>query len=177
MAVGLTRLGKEHAMLRIILLVSALLITPFAAFAEESGAVTLEIDGTSYEFPLEASQSDWGGSVTYGSVNIYSKPTDEATWALFKRLTLGFTITNGTTDAPELGLSRMVGGEMQKLFGSKDTGATVTLEDASVDGDFLTLTGSFSGTLGTSKNYGSDIDLSDPVPVTGNFSVTLGPVE
>lgn len=161
----------------IMTLLAVLVLAPIAALAEEGGMVTLDIGGAAYEFPLEAGQSDWNGYEAYGavfgSVNIYTRPTDEATRALFKQLTLGFSLEKAGTVAPEFSLNRMVDGELAKLFGSKDTSAEVTVEAAVIDGDYLILSGSFSGDLGTSRNYGGDIDLSDPVPVSGRFEVTL----
>ena len=164
-------------MQRIISVLTIFVLIPFASLAGEGGSVALVVDGSSYEFPLDTNQSDWSGSPSYGSVNIYTRPTDEATWALFKQLTLGFTVMNGKVDAPEISLYRVVDGEMQKLFGNKDTGAMVTVEEVTTQGAFLAVSGQFSSDLGTSRNYGGDIDLSAPVPVSGTFAVTLGPVE
>jgi hypothetical protein len=160
-------------MKNLLISLALVILAPIAAFAEEGGVLTLEIEGAVYEFPLNAGQSDWGGTQAYGSVNIYSRPTDEATWALFKQLTLGFTLQQTVADAPEISLNRMVGDEMEKLFGNAEAGAEVTLDEVITDGDFLTISGSFKGDLGTSRNYGGDIDLSEPVPISGTFVVTL----
>ena len=157
---------------------------PVAAVAEEGGAVTIEIDGQTYQFPLWAQQSDWSGwgapDNPSGSVNIYARPTDEATWALFKTLSLGFSFAGTVASNPEANLVRIVEGEQQRLFAGDDAdegGLSVSLTDIRVDGTELTVAGSFQGQMGTSPNYGRDVDLSSPVPLHGTFEVVLGPVE
>jgi hypothetical protein len=148
------------------------------ALAEEGGEVVLTVDGEEVVFPLWAGQSDWSDAGALSSVNIYARPTDEETWARFKTFTLGFSGPTATPDLPEASLTRVAGDAMQKLFSEDEQGGlTVAVDEARVEGEFLTVTGTFSGDFGTSENYGSDIDLSAPVPISGTFAVTLGPVE
>jgi len=53
-------------------------------------------------------------------------------------------------------------------------GLSVTHDSHAVEGTRrLSVGGSFKGTLGPSETYGRDIDLSNAVPVSGNFTVTL----
>ncbi len=162
----------------VLLLAAAAALSPLAVQAAEGGAVSLEIGGETVEFPLWAGQSDWSGSEVFASVNIYARPTDEATWARFKTLALGFTVTGAGVDSPELSLSRVAADGIEKLHAGADAGGlAVTVDTRAVAGYEMTLSGTFSGRMGPSDNFGRDIDLSDPVPVTGRFSVTLGPVE
>lgn len=168
-------------MKQFLTIATVLMLTPLATMAEEGGMVALEYGSETYEFSLWAEQSDWSGYEAYGAVfgdaNIYTRPTDEVTRALFNQLTLGFSLEKTGADAPEISLYRLVDGELVRLFGKEDTAAEVILDEVTVDGDFLILTGSFSGDLGPSSNYGRDIDLSDPVAISGSFNVILGPVE
>ena len=151
---------------------------PALAQAQEGGSVVIEYEGQSYEFPLQAGQSDWGGSTAYGSVNIYARPTDDATWALFKTLTLGFSFMGDTVDGAEISLTRLIEGDiLQNVFGDEDTGLVVGLEEATVDGAFLSVSGQFSSGMGTSQNYGGTIDMANPMAISGSFNVILGPVE
>ncbi|MEQ8559143.1 MAG: hypothetical protein RIB03_12570 [Henriciella sp.] len=150
------------------------------ASAEGAGEVTLDIEGETYAFPLWESQSDWSGSESYASVNIYARPTDKETWSKFKTFTLGFETMGSNISAPEARLTRMVNGDQQRLFAGEDQdegGLKVTVDSTSVTGDALSITGSFVAQMGPSDNFGRDIDLSDPVEITGRFDVKLGPVE
>lgn len=154
--------------------------TIVTASAEEAGEVTLEIDETTYAFPLWKSQSDWSGSESYTSVNIFARPGDKQTKAKFQTFTLGFETMGSNLNSGEITLTRLVDGDRQKLYAGTDEdegGIDLVLESKSVDGDELKIAGTFTTQMGTSKNYGRDVDLSNPVEVSGRFDVTLGPVE
>lgn len=151
-----------------------------AAQAEEAGTLTLDLGGESHSFTLWADQSDWSGSESYASVNIYARPDGDATRAAYGILTLGFELAGGSTNAPEASLTRLDGDTRVKLFSQGDAdegGLTITADSSSVSGDELTVSGNFSGDMGISENYGRDIDLSDAVAFTGTFDVVLGPVQ
>ncbi|MEM7120147.1 MAG: hypothetical protein AAF563_02645 [Pseudomonadota bacterium] len=47
------------------------------------------------------------------------------------------------------------------------------MESTSQDGDILTDIGSVACQLGTSGDFGDEIDLSDPLPISGDFAVAL----
>lgn len=153
-------------------------LVPTIALGQEGGTVEVTIDETSYDFPLWESQSDWSGSAEWASVNIYSRPLDEDTWELFKGFTLGFQYNGGTVGSGEASLSRVIDGELVRYFAdADDTEMTLTVEEASVDGAYLTLNGTAEMTMGTSDNFGRDIDMSEPLSLSAVFAVTLGPVE
>jgi len=148
------------------------------ALAEEGGQIVLTIDGQDVVFPLWAEQSDWSGNASWASANIYTRAQGED-WERYKTLTLGFEGPSGAAGNPEVSLSRAVaGGGTESLYSTDEEGdLTVTVEGARVEGAFLSFSGTLSGVLGTSDNWGRDIDLTDPLPFEGRFEVTLGPVE
>ncbi|MEC7763080.1 MAG: hypothetical protein VX874_14350 [Pseudomonadota bacterium] len=149
-----------------------------AAQGEEAGTLTLNLGGESHAYTLWADQSDWSGSARYASVNIYALPQNDATRASYGALTLGFEVSGGSTRAPEVSLTRIDGDDRVKLYAKDDAGdLSITADTASVTGEELTLSGSFSGDMGISETYGRDIDLTDPVAVNGTFDVVLGPVQ
>jgi hypothetical protein len=159
-------------------LVACSLALASPAVAEEGGEVVLTIGGEDFVFPLWESQSDWMDGGAFSSVNIYSRPTDEETWARFKTFTLGFSGPISAPGDPEASLTRIVDGERQELYSEDEAGGlAVAIDEASVEGELLTVSGTLSGAFGTSENWGNDIDLSEPVPISGRFMVTLGPVE
>lgn len=157
---------------------AAALAVATPAAAEEGGAFEVVIGAETFRFPLQAGQSDWSGSPTWMSVSLRARPVDEAAWARFKALTLGFEYVRGTVSSPELTLSRVLGdGSLQRLHAEAETGDLEVLVDrAEVLGELLMLEGRFSAETGPSEDYGRTIDLSDPVPVAGSFAVTVGPV-
>lgn len=152
------------------------LATPAAA--QEGGEVVLTIDGEEIVFALWEGQSDWSGNESWASTNIYTRAQGED-WDRYKTLTLGFGGPLAAMGTPEASLSRVVSGdEMEQLYSQDEAGdLAVTIEEAQVEGEFLSVSGTVSGVFGTSDNWGRDIDLSDPVPFEGRFDVTLGPVE
>lgn len=165
-------------MTRTIIVFAAALTLAAPAAAQEGGEVVLTLDGEEVAFPLWESQSDWsGGAGPWASINIYARPTDPEAWERYKTFTLGFSGTENA-GSPEASLSRMQGDALQRLHSDDEAGSlAVSLDGASVEGEFLTLSGTVSGAFGPSDNFGRDIDMSDPVPIEGRFSVTLGPVE
>jgi hypothetical protein len=98
-------------------------------------------------------------------------------------LTLGlsFEASGWSPSGAEMDLSRFDGGErVLRVFGREEAergGLAIELEEHEIDGGRLSLTGRFTGALGPSENFGRDIDLSDGVPVSGRFSVTLETLE
>lgn len=146
--------------------------------AEEGGAVALTVAGETYDFPLEASQSDWSGSESWPSINIYTRPVDEETWAKFKGFTLGFDAPSGDVSRLGATLTTADGDELTRYFADPDqTPMTFDLRMLSMEGEFMTIEGTLTATMGTSDNYGRDIDLSDTVEVSADVAVTLGPIE
>lgn len=159
--------------------VFAICVAP-PALAEEGGELRLVIDGTPHVFTLWNEQSDWSGSESYASVNIYSRPSDDASQDLFSTFTLGFDLVNGAASNGEAGLQERREDSVLRRYGETDEdagGLVVRIENSSVSGDELSVAGSFQTQMGASENYGRDIDLSDPVTVEGTFDVILGPVE
>ncbi len=148
------------------------------AIAQNADEVTILIDGEEHILSLWAEQSDWSGSESWPSISILARGSNGA-----GTLTLGlsFEASGWSPSGAEMDLSRFDGGErVLHVFGQEEAergGITVELDGHEIDGSRLSLTGRFTGTLGPSKNFGRDIDLSDGVPVSGSFSVTLETLE
>ncbi|MDM8168120.1 hypothetical protein [Roseovarius sp.] len=149
-----------------------------AAYAEEGGELVLEVDGETHAYTLLPSQSDWSGSESFGSASIYALPTDKSSH--LQSLMLGFSLAPGGAERGEINLRTVSDGDTIRYYAGDDAeegGLVVTLDSSSVSGEELSLTGSFQTELGTSDNYGRDIDLSEAMTMQGTFSVVLGPVE
>ncbi|NNU81393.1 hypothetical protein HMH01_13200 [Halovulum dunhuangense] len=144
--------------------------------AEGSGALTLNLADDEYVLPLWSEQSDWSGGESWPSINIHARAPSEGGGDPLV-VSLSFEASRWEPAVPELDLTRYKDGAVVlKLFAREeaDHGAlSVTLEGHEVDGSMLSLAGRFEGTMGTSDNFGRDIDLSDAVPVKGTFEVTL----
>lgn len=154
------------------------LTTVSSASADEMGQAALFIDGEKHQFELNAQQSDWSGSADYASVNITLKAAHETTRSLYPALSVGFEYSGGQVRAIEIRLMKKAdSGGILRLYGAPDTGR-ITLEEGSfaVAGQELSFSGGLETMLGTSENFGRDIDLSNPLKVTGTLTVTLGPV-
>ena len=160
-----------------VLLSTVLLVSPMA-FAQEGGEITLVFDGETFTFPLSAGHSDWSGSARYGSVNILARPTDDATWKRFKTLALWFELVNGKAADPKASLLRVAGdGSLSRIFSRQDQGGLIVdVKAHSYEEDILRIDGSFTGTFGQSEDFGREIDLSDPVALSGDFALSVAPV-
>ncbi|PWJ20458.1 hypothetical protein [Jannaschia seohaensis] len=150
------------------------------ALAQSTGELLLQMNGEEIAVPLWGSQSDWSGSDTYPSINIYARAFN-ADGEDPLVVTLGFDAGNWIPDLEEMRVTRYEdGAAVQKLFGghdAEDGGVAVTLDSHEMEGELLTLTGRVSGALGTSENFGRDIDLAAGGPVEGSFRVTLQKLE
>ncbi|MDF3605310.1 hypothetical protein PE067_03525 [Paracoccus sp. DMF-8] len=154
----------------------------FATFgqAQSSGEITVMIAGAERTIPVWAEQSDWSGSEDWPSINIHVRDfTDNGEEPIV--VSLGFEASRWEPSAPELDMSLYeIKERVAVLYGREEQergGLSVTLDDHSIDGTQLSISGSFEGMLGPSDNFGNDIDLSQGVPVTGTFSVTLEQLE
>ena len=149
-----------------------------AAQAEERGTLALTVDGESHEYELWAEQSDWSGSESFGSVSIFARPVDRD--MALGSIMFGFSLAAGNAELGEINLRTGHDGETVRYFAGADPeegGLAVTLDEASVSGEELSVTGSFRTQAGTSENFGRDIDLTDPMQIEGTFDVVLAPYE
>lgn len=162
----------------LIAVVASALSLGTSASAEEGGEMTLDIGGQTVAVPMQPVQSDWSGSESWASVSIYGQPTDAAVFETYKAFSLAFELVNGTAGSGEARLSTSSDGEIVRYFADQsDDLLEVTVDSVDISSQLLTVVGTFAATMGTSENFGRDVDTSDPIEVTGEFSVTLGPVE
>lgn len=165
-------------MLRIYSAAICICVLAAAAQAEERGTLALTIDGESYDYELWAAQSDWSGSESFGSVSIFAQPVDRD--VALGSIMFGFSLAAGNAERGEINLRTEQDGETIRYFAGADPeegGLAVTLDEASVSGEELSVTGSFRTQAGTSDNFGRDIDLTDPMQIEGTFDVVLAPYE
>ncbi|MFD1342180.1 hypothetical protein [Litorisediminicola beolgyonensis] len=165
---------------RYFMLAAPLVLLAGASAAQESGTLALDIGGASRSYTLWSEQSDWSGwgepPAVSGSVNIYARPEEGG--GTFATFTLGLDLMSGAVNGAEASLLSLSDGETTRYFSTDDQGAlAVELSELSVDGEFLSISGSLSGQMGPSPDFGRTVDLSEPLAISGEFAVTLGPVE
>lgn len=161
-------------MKRFIIAATAILVTS-SAWAEEGGEALLTVADVEQAFAL-ATSSDFSGSPDFPSVNLSLSGPRDGNATDVVSVMLGFEIHGDEAPSPEARLLRRVGEETEWLFCYSEAepgGLTVALEEFAIDGDLMSVHGQFSCNFGTSENYGRDIDLSDPLAVSGQFNVTL----
>lgn len=155
-------------------LMSFALATP--GLAQSTGEIALTIAGEEHVFPLDSSQSDWSGRESWPSISLSARAFNDDGEDP-RVVSFSFDAGNWMPSLPELRFTRYEDGKaVQKLFSAEDAedGALqVTLDSHSVTGSQLSVSGSIEGSMGTSDNYGRDIDLSDSVPVSGTFTATV----
>lgn len=156
----------------------AFLLIASAASASEEGSITLILADERLELPLSAGHSDWTGSHGFAKVSILTRPNDVETWQQFQSLRLAFDLLRNGAQMAEMSLlRRTVDAGFERWYGRTDSsGLIVTLQDRAFDDDLLRVSGSFTGLLGQSTDFGQTIDLSAPMPVSGTFAVTLRPI-
>lgn len=168
--------------IRPIFIGTALAVGLFATFsqAQSSGEMTVMIAGAERTIPVWAEQSDWSGSEDWPSINIYVRNFPDSGEEPIV-LSLTFEASSWEPSVPEMDVSLYENRErVAVLYGREEQergGLSVTLDDHSIVGTQLSISGNFEGTLGPSDNYGNDIDLSQGVLVTGTFVVTLAELD
>ncbi|WP_299783869.1 hypothetical protein [uncultured Marivita sp.] len=172
--------GLEISPLRALrmLWLGASLFAANMATATEGGFITIVLADERLELPLNAGHSDWTGSAGFAKVSILTRPTDLETWQRFQSLRLAFDLLRNGAQLPEMSLLRRSRGSgFERWYGRADSGGlAVVVTDRALDGDLLQVSGSFTGTLGQSFDFGQTIDLSTPMPVSGTFEVRLLPI-
>lgn len=161
---------------RLATLAAALAALPAAA-QESTGEITATIGGEQRTWYVtesdRMSQSDWSGSPNWASVSLFGHTAPDTVMTSKQALMIGFTATGtGAASDPEIGY---LSESMSKAWVSDDT-ATVTIDSMTAEGDRLSLTGSFTATMGYSEDYGRTVDTSDPREISGRFDVSVGPV-
>ncbi|WP_099827992.1 hypothetical protein [Oceaniglobus indicus] len=145
------------------------------SLAQSSGEITLTIAGEAWIVPL-SEESDWNGSERRPYIWIDARSLDEDGRENVV-VGLSFDALDWTASAPEMTLWRFEDGTlMKRLWAFEESnrgGLQVTLDSHEVEGATLRMTGSLMGMLGPSENRGETIDMSDGVPVSGSFNVTL----
>jgi hypothetical protein len=154
-----------------------ILFAPTMASAEEDGQITLILADERLELPLNTGHSDWTGSRGFAKVSILTRPTDLETWERFQSLRLAFELLRNRAEMPEMSLLRRTDVAFERWYGRADDGGlTVMVTYRSLEGDVLSVSGTFDGNLGQSGDFGQTIDLSKPMPVSGTFEVRLLPI-
>ncbi|MBI1416798.1 MAG: hypothetical protein GC146_06185 [Limimaricola sp.] len=159
---------------------AALSLSAAFAKAEESGEMVLTIGGEEQHFRLDPKQSDWGGGKGEGSGPDLMIPTimgwaaDEKTREHYGVFSLSFTMYDDDISSPELQLSRKVGDTWEQLFASDEKGGlTLEISEHQIDGFTATVSGTFTADMGVTPNYGRDVDLTNPLAVSGRFTAVL----
>ena len=151
-------------------------LTAATATGAEDSRALISIGDSEYAFTLRSEQSDWVGSTSFGSVSIRLIPNEEGREAGWTGLSLGFEISGDQARNGEARLTRRVDSGFQNLFCEDDSegGALVVeLESVAMENETLSIDGRMACQLGTSENFGQDIDLSDPLEISGSFVLAL----
>ncbi|MFW6028274.1 MAG: hypothetical protein ACOC9Q_01980 [bacterium] len=133
------------------------------AAEDADGTITATLNGersTWYVLSQESggevrSQSDWSDFGVSTSVSLFGHVSPTSTRST-GALSVGFVIT-GTGDNPSVGepdIAYLAGG-LSNMYVSNDD-ASVTVTSADVDGDIMTISGSFSGTLTYHSRAGAE---------------------
>jgi opacity protein-like surface antigen len=121
---------------------------------------------------------EWNGVERQPYVWIDASAVDDETNEVLN-VALTFGAADWKASEPEMTVWIVRGGEVLKQLAAYEEeargGLSVTIDSHALDGTSLSLTGTFEGTLGIPgpKSQGRPVDLSQGVPVTGSFNVTL----
>lgn len=151
----------------------ALALLPSFALSDDSQFVKLCVGEEILPFEIWKDQSDWSGSLNFGSASIFSLPE---TRERFRELAIGFQIKNGLPDNEEIRFRRVEKGNEAFLCADKgrnEGDATVTISKIVEQSGELLVEGQFSAALGTSSNYCRSVDFTDALSISGQFSVAL----
>lgn len=156
--------------------VIALGLATTAAWGQASGEANLTIGDIERGFNLRTEQSDWSGSVQFPSISISLSPDAATREAGVFGITLNFDWFSSQIANADLRLLRRSGDGTQNIYCYDETergGLLVDIESYVQEEETVNIVGRMSCQLGTSENFGRDIDLSDPVDISGDFSVVL----
>lgn len=163
----------------IVFLAVLLALPALAPAQQQTGSVSGVLAGETRTWYItetpEMSQSDWSGNASWAEVSIVAHATPDTIMNSREALLLSFEST-GTGPAQGVEIRFLAEGLSKAYVADSDSGASVVVEQLSVAGDRLTLSGSFSATLGWTENYGINVDMTNTRDVSGTFTGTIGPV-
>ncbi len=146
------------------------------AWGQAGGEASVTVGDAEYAFTLNAAQSDWRGSASLPSISMSLAAGGEARESGVLALSLGFEMTGGQLISAEARLLRKSGDGTEWLYCEDEIesgGLAIEVETIAEDGETLSVQGRMTCELGTSENFGRDIDLSNAVPVSSAFNVKL----
>lgn len=149
----------------------AVLALGFAApsFGQESGTLTGTLDGQEVSFDLVAMQTDHRGNPNFGSVSMaYRIDIDESDLKLFF---VGFNLVDGDAETPEVRLSISMA---ENFVAREDDFFSVTVDEASKQGEMLLLKGTLSLNAYFSDDFGRTLDSSRSHVFEGAFEAIVG---
>jgi hypothetical protein len=159
---------------------TAFLLNTPAISQDTTGTVTGQFDGDELHWFVTTdegnSQSDWTDMGMLADVNIFAQPTADTVDAIKGTLLIGFQVFN-LDGTPTVGSSEVTymkegfGG----MYGSRDD-ATITIEEASIQGNTLHVKGSFESEIYYSTDHLRTLEADNPKLVSGQFDVNLAPV-
>lgn len=146
------------------------------------GRITASFDGESLTWYITSgerggqyvSQSDWSPAFGSGAtVSLMGHTSPTSTFQSAKAIMIGFTLQDMETNpqAVDASITYLSGGITANHSSSHDGSAEVSVDTAQVEGDNLTLSGSFSGTLPFKSLAGdADVESTEPIEVAnGTF--------
>lgn len=139
----------------------AALVSPAMAQVT-TGTITGTLDGTPTSWTFSATQSDFVWDTNYARISLMGWPDAAPEW--FAMISIGFGLQQGRPENPEVLL--MPRGDGPALFGQD---IEITLTEVGIEGQALRLSGSLSGVLGQTTDYGSSVEMSAPRQIDLTF--------
>jgi len=153
------------------------------AYAQEvTGTIVASIDGderTWFTTTDEGrSQSDWSGDLNFADISLWGHPVEDTISAIHDSLLIGFQLVKSADGYTlwTIEISFLEDGYDGIYRVVDDADAALTVEAVELDGDQLSLSGSFSATLYYTTDHGREVDMSNSVFVEGNFDTALLPM-
>lgn len=158
---------------------AALLLAATPAAAQQvTGQIAATLDGETRGWFIteteEMSQSDWSGTPEWAMVSLLGHTTPDTIMNSREALMIGFTAT-GPGPATDVEIRFLAEG-LSKAYVAKEDNAAVTIESLSAKGDRLSLSGSFTATMGYTEDFGRTIDMANSRAIEGTFEADIGPV-
>lgn len=163
---------------------------PKGAAEEPDGVITATFNGTERTWYITSaersgqlvSQSDWSSySAGQGNVSIMGHVSPSWPFKSGEAIMLGFML-QGIGENPAVydpSITFLSGGIMNNHSSSHDGNADISVSSASIDGETLTIAGTFSGTL-PFKSMGGDADVESTETIVvenGTFEGVVRPLE
>lgn len=159
------------------LVLTFLLIATPAVPQELTGHIAGSLQGFETDWFVTTSeyggQSDWSGDPDYALVNIFGHRNANTILEIPGAVALNFEIVAESGGYNVLGSTVTYFRQEDAVYASGMDKAEIQVDQATFDGDELSISGKFAATLGATEDFGQTFDMSDTRIVQGTFEATL----